>query len=218
MPASPIPSPGLTTDPGFSRPSSVLLAMDSYFAYQATSWLLRQAYRPQTVILAGQAPTSYPPRLGEIEIETKTENLAALCLRHQLRWHYQADIPLEKFIAGSNTDFLLVACWPDKITRPIIDSVRHAALNLHPSMLPDYRGRYPVIDQLNADETRFGVSLHLIDDEFDRGDIVLQQDFELEPPVSRRRIEKRAARLGAELFLQALDSHARPGWQLIRQG
>ena len=85
-------------------------------------------------------------------------------------------------------------------------------------MLPDYRGRYPVIDQLNADETRFGVSLHLIDDEFDRGDIVLQQDFELEPPVSRRRIEKRAARLGAELFLQALDSHARPGWQLIRQG
>ena len=217
MPARPIISPGLSTGPGFSLPSSVLLAMDSYFAYQVINALLQRAYRPKSVILAGQAPVPDLPQLGDIEIETKSENLPALCLRNHLHLHYQADIRMEKLISGSNADYLLVACWPDKITRPIIDSVRHAALNLHPSLLPDYRGRHPVIDQLNADETRFGVSLHLIDDEFDRGDIVLQQDFALEPPVSRRRIEKRAARLGAELFLRALDSHLRSGWQLSKQ-
>ena len=78
-------------------------------------------------------------------------------------------------------------------------------------------GQIYLIVNCYFDETRLGISLHLIDDDFDHGDIVMQQDFELEPPVSRRAIEHKAASLGAELFLQALDSHDDPGWQLIQQ-
>src|SRR3970282_1232022 len=65
---------------------------------------------------------------------------------------------------------------PDMLSLP-----RLAALNLHGSLLPAYRGRAPVNWVLVNGERRTGVTLHHMTAEADAGDIVAQQAIDIEP-------------------------------------
>ena len=119
-------------------------------------------------------------------------------------------------VARSDLQFLLIACWPYLIAPQLIESPRGAALNLHPSLLPAYRGADPLRQQLAAGDHRYGVSLHLLNQQFDQGDIVAQaplpeQPQKLEPAA----IETECARLGVELFLSAMADY--PHWQPVAQ-
>ena len=109
-------------------------------------------------------------------------------------------------------EFLLVACWPYLISPQLIDSPRGATLNLHPSLLPAYRGANPVRQQLAAGDHRYGVSLHLLNQQFDQGDIVAQAPLQ-KPPANLQPalIERECARLGVDLFITAMADF--PRWQ-----
>lgn len=110
-------------------------------------------------------------------------------------------------------DYLLVACWPYLIGPELRQAARIAALNLHPSLLPRYRGANPIAAQIGAAERRFGVTLHLLGDRFDHGDIVAQAGFEADPAkTGAEQIEKTCAQLGAGLFVDALRA-GRSAWQ-----
>jgi len=115
-------------------------------------------------------------------------------------------------------DFILVACWPYLLSDEVCQLASKAALNLHPSLLPKYRGANPVADQIKNTEQSLGVSLHLLDQGFDTGDKVKQTGFKLEPiHYSENNIEIRAAELGVDLFIEAIELFNYPGWKLKRQ-
>jgi methionyl-tRNA formyltransferase len=114
-------------------------------------------------------------------------------------------------------DFILVACWPYLIDKVLIESANRAALNLHPSMLPDFRGADPIGAQLADDKQRFGVSLHLLNQRFDRGDIIARSHLaETTPKPDRKWVQQHCARLGSKLFIDALNSYD-SGWMPSRQ-
>ena len=151
------------------------------------------AHRPQSRLqqLAGEIPLAYAPEL-----------LQQSCAR---------------LIRQRSIDFLLVACWPYLIGPAILASVGKAALNLHPSLLPAYRGADPVGRQIELGERRLGVSLHLLSQRFDAGDIVARASLpSLGDNPDRETIEREAARLGAGLFIDALKGYD-AGWQLQPQ-
>ncbi len=114
-------------------------------------------------------------------------------------------------ISGYGIEFILVACWPYLIGRELADSAAGAALNLHPSLLPKYRGPDPLRQQLADGERRFGVTLHLLERQFDRGDIVAQAELsDAGKNPDLQELEWRCAELGALLFVDAL--RAWPNW------
>jgi methionyl-tRNA formyltransferase len=114
-------------------------------------------------------------------------------------------------------DFLLVACWPYLISPTLIASAAKAALNLHPSLLPMYRGPDPVTRQIECGERSPGVTVHLLSREFDAGDIVAQARLPAKAPVAERtRFECEAARLGSKLFIEAINRYDE-GWQTQAQ-
>ena len=97
-------------------------------------------------------------------------------------------------------------------------SVRRAALNLHPSLLPRYRGPDPVGRQLEVDDRHFGVTLHLLDNRFDRGDIVSQAEFETGiETLTQEQIEWRCAQQGVGLFVDAVH-HGCAAWRVRPPG
>jgi len=115
-------------------------------------------------------------------------------------------------------DFILVACWPYLLSREIYQLANKAALNLHPSLLPLYRGANPVQEQIDKNEQNLGVSLHLLDDGYDTGDIVSQAGFELEQSQYRQNnIEDMAAKLGVKLYIEAVGQFDIQGWNIIEQ-
>ena len=117
-------------------------------------------------------------------------------------------------IAALKADFLLVACWPYLLNLEIISTIGKAALNLHPSLLPNYRGPDPVIQQLKRQDYEFGVSLHLLNQQFDQGDIVSQAGLELGTKrPGHELIETQAARTGTNLFMKAIDDFGGADWR-----
>ena len=114
-------------------------------------------------------------------------------------------------------DFILVACWTYLIGDALIKSPRKAALNLHPSLLPDDRGPNPIEQQLARQAERYGVTLHLLNDRFDQGDIIAQAELtDIDGNPDQLQLERRCAKLGVELFIDAMKTHER-GWNLLPQ-
>ena len=110
-------------------------------------------------------------------------------------------------------DFLLLACWPYLLGKKLCSLANNAALNIHPSLLPEFRGANPIEQQLQSDDRAFGVSLHLLSEQFDSGDIVNQARFGMGDPLNRNSIEYRAAITGVDLFLKAMDDFGTPAWK-----
>ena len=71
-------------------------------------------------------------------------------------------------------DFFVVCSFSQIIKRGLIDVPRAAAINIHPSLLPKYRGPEPVFWALYHREAESGVSYHKIEPGVDTGDIIHQ--------------------------------------------
>jgi methionyl-tRNA formyltransferase len=79
------------------------------------------------------------------------------------------------------------------------------ALNVHPSLLPKYRGATPIQSALRNGDTMTGVSVMLMDAGMDTGDIVLQESTEIAPDDTYGTLHDRLALYGGELLGRALD-------------
>jgi len=89
---------------------------------------------------------------------------------------------------------------PEVLTRP-----RLGCLNLHASLLPDYRGPAPIQRALMDGCTVTGVTVIRMDEGVDTGDIVAQREVPIAPDEDAGGLHDRLAVIGAELVLEALD-------------
>lgn len=96
-------------------------------------------------------------------------------------------------------DIFLVASFGKILTAEFLAVPRHGCLNLHPSLLPKYRGATPLQSTLLAGDKETGVTLMLMDEQVDHGPIIAQS---IEPVGERNFVElrDRLAEVGAELF------------------
>ncbi|MBV9690602.1 MAG: methionyl-tRNA formyltransferase, partial [Ktedonobacteraceae bacterium] len=77
-------------------------------------------------------------------------------------------------------DFIFVAGFPQKLPAALLDLPRLGCVNLHPSLLPRYRGPEPFFWQLMNGETQSGLTFHRIDTNFDTGPILVQRAITIE--------------------------------------
>ena len=187
----------------------LFLGTHSTYSHAVLAPLLERGVNIISVVIPGDIPDEDIGQLGGIPIVQNTNHatIEQLALERHIPITYLQDIhsrdsiyKLEKL----KPDYIFVACFPWKIPPEIIHLPKIAALNAHPSMLPAYRGPQPVFWQLRNGETRTGVSLHLINDEMDAGDIVLQTEVPLRPGMRGRAIDAKLGEFGAKLFLEAM--------------
>ena len=107
-------------------------------------------------------------------------------------------------LAGLQPDLIVVACFPYIFPPELLQLPTYGCLNLHPSLLPAYRGPAPLFWIARNDERTTGVTLHLLDEKVDSGDIVAQHSFERPDGISGVELEQRCAQVGADLLLAAV--------------
>ncbi len=81
-----------------------------------------------------------------------------------------------KFIRNSRADVVIFGSWGEKISKKTFDTPKIATINVHPSLLPKYRGANPYMMTISHGETMSGVTFHLVNEYFDRGGILLQKE------------------------------------------
>ncbi len=197
----------------------LLLGSGSHFTCQVLKKLLSSDCFPVAYVQYGCQIPDTPSYFENIPIESSRPltPVTALINHYDIACYYQNSLQLADWVQQKNIDFLLVACWPELISAEVIYSVNCAAVNIHPSLLPTFRGFDPISDQLNSGSSSFGVSLHLLNESFDCGDIVLQEVVKSDATATRLEIEARCAKKGAQLFIRALQTYSMPGWHLIKQ-
>lgn len=97
----------------------------------------------------------------------------------------------KKALLKLNPDIILVGSWGEKINKEIFDIPKIATINAHPSLLPKYRGPNPYYWTIRNGEQTSGVSFHLVDENFDTGAILAQEDIKIYPSDTGKSLKER---------------------------
>ncbi len=113
-------------------------------------------------------------------------------------------------LAGETFDFFVLASYGKIVPQALLDVPKLGSLNVHPSLLPQYRGATPIQSALHDGATETGVTIMLMDVGLDTGDVVLQERTPILPGENYGELHDRLARFGAQALSHAIDS-ARTG-------
>lgn len=101
-------------------------------------------------------------------------------------------------------DFVVVVAYGGKIPSSILELPQRAIVNLHPSLLPAYRGAAPLQYALMDGLSETGITVQHLAEGWDEGDIILQVPEPILPDDNYDRLALRVAHKGAALVLTAL--------------
>ena len=123
---------------------------------------------------------------------------------HSIKVFQPKSLKTEEGIAellNGSYDFFVVAAYGKIIPQRVIDIPKKGVINVHPSLLPKFRGASPIRSQILADDRDTGVSIMLIDADMDHGPILSQIRVPVSPwPPSALELEEKLATAGgAEL-------------------
>lgn len=102
-------------------------------------------------------------------------------------------------------DLLVVVAYGKFLPHSLIEAIPCKAVNLHPSLLPKYRGASPIQSAILNGDTITGVTTMTITEEMDAGDIYLQAQTKIEETETAQDLYQRLGELGAELLLKTLE-------------
>jgi len=107
-------------------------------------------------------------------------------------------------IPRENANLFIVASYGKIIPKEIIELPKHKTLNIHPSLLPEYRGASPLPTAILNDTKNTGVTIMQLDTEMDHGPIVIQKRIEIMKWPTYEEFEEMMAIVGAHLLAETL--------------
>lgn len=130
-----------------------------------------------------------------------------------------ADTETERDSADNDPlDIFIVVSYGKIIPQAMLDIPKHGALNLHPSLLPKFRGATPMPSAILADERNTGVTIIQMDKLMDHGPIMAMEKAHMTPwPMKVSEMEEILGRKGAEILAAALHSYMDGTLKLIEQ-
>jgi methionyl-tRNA formyltransferase len=105
-------------------------------------------------------------------------------------------------------DLVLSVFYRDMLPQSVLAAARVAALNLHPSLLPAYRGRAPINWVLVRGEAETGVTLHHMIGRADAGDVVGQRAVPIAPRDTALSLYRKVETAGVDLLAELLPEVA----------
>lgn len=104
-----------------------------------------------------------------------------------------------------NPDLFVVVAYGQYIPARIIELAPDEAINVHPSLLPKYRGSAPIQWAIANGDSITGVSIIYLAQKMDAGDIIRQETYPIEISDTSGELHDKLAIFGAELLLLAMD-------------
>lgn len=115
-------------------------------------------------------------------------------------------------LADLKIDLLVVAICKNILKAETLGIPKYGAVNVHPSLLPQYRGPSPAFWALYHRETESGVTIHRMTTKIDQGDIVGQHRFSIKSGWDEGDIVRKGMELAAEHLVEAIklvENHQR---------
>lgn len=104
-----------------------------------------------------------------------------------------------------NPDVICVVAYGKILPKELLEIPKYGCINVHPSLLPKYRGSTPIQTAIiNGDKTT-GVTTMYMNEGLDSGDIILQEEIEIEDNQTAGEVWDILAQIGANLLVETLN-------------
>ncbi len=108
-------------------------------------------------------------------------------------------------LGEARPDLVVVAAFGQILPKAVLDFPRLGCLNIHPSLLPAYRGAAPIHWSIIRGEKQTGVTIMLMDEGMDSGDILTQEQMPIGKTETYGELHDRLALQGAALLVKTID-------------
>lgn len=157
--------------------------------------LIKRGLEIDKVITIPDRPKGRGRKLKPPEIKIEAEKLGIEVL--------QAERP-EEIDFRERPQFIVVADYGKILRKKTLQLPKIAPLNIHPSLLPMYRGAAP-IERAMMDGYPLGVSIIIMNERIDAGEIILQEKIEYSIEETKGDVIPRIASKGAELLIKSME-------------
>ena len=135
----------------------------------------------------------------------KEAGIKTLCL---LRKDYAAPQSYERDIIISlkeeGIDFIVLAGYMKILSPFFIKTYSNKILNVHPSLLPAFKGMRGIKDAYTYGAKVAGVTIHFVDDKMDHGPIIMQEAFKVSEKETLKSLEERVHKVEHKIFPKAV--------------
>ncbi|KPJ55263.1 hypothetical protein AMJ47_00045 [Parcubacteria bacterium DG_72] len=168
------------------------------FAVTILQELFKKGYEPALVITAPDKP------VGRKNILTAPP-IKNLAKRHGIPVEQPFRIiEIKDKIKALAPDLMIVVAYGYIIPKEVFEIPKHGTINIHPSLLPKFRGPSPIQTAIMEGELNCGITIIKIDEEIDHGPIIAKKAIEMPHGIYYKDLEMKLAELGADLLIKTI--------------
>lgn len=186
----------------------------SDFAVPALEYLIQNGYNITGVVTQPEKPIGRAKIVMPSPVKKFAQaNNIPIFEPHNLK----TDEEFFKNFKHLNSDLCIVAAYGKIIPGQFLDIPGYGFLNIHPSLLPKYRGPSPIQTAIANGDKETGVAVIKIDEKTDHGPLLGYVGYKLKDDNYYKDTEKELANLGGELLLEILPKYIKGEIELKEQ-
>lgn len=116
------------------------------------------------------------------------------------------NLEAQKEFLDLQADAAVVVAYGLILPQEIIDGTRLGCINIHPSLLPRWRGAAPIQRPIMAGNNETGITIIKMDKGVDSGDMIAQEGFSLDGTETYKNLAEKLSQMGAEILLKTLKN------------
>ncbi len=117
---------------------------------------------------------------------------------------FDADARIVAELKETCADYVVMAGYMRKVTPVVLDAFPDRVLNLHPALLPAFPGAHAIAEAFEAGVKITGVTVHLANEDYDKGPIIAQESVRIEEGWTFEQLEAAIHKLEHELYPRTL--------------
>lgn len=144
-----------------------------------------------------------------LELWAKEQKIPCMTFRQDEEhpWQYKQEEEVTNSLSSFKPDLFVTACYGQKLPTSTLALPTYGSLNIHPSLLPRWRGADPVPWTILAGDAQTGVTISLVTDTFDSGNIVAVKKIPVPTHDTPDTIRTALFTLGAELLVETIPEY-----------
>lgn len=181
---------------------NIIFAGTPEFAAVALEALLNS---PHSIV----AVYTQPDRPAGRGLKVTASPVKQLALMYQLPVHQPASLKDQyesQILSSFNADVMVVAAYSLLLPAAVLSIPRLGCINIHPSLLPRWRGAAPIQRTISAGDRITGISIMQMEQGLDSGPVLMQKQYVLDAYETSQSLHDKLAHMGGEAIVEALNA------------
>jgi phosphoribosylglycinamide formyltransferase-1 len=120
----------------------------------------------------------------------------------------QADVVIRQELERAGAEYVVMAGYMRMVHSPILGAFPNRVINIHPALLPSFAGAHGIADAFNYGVKVTGVTVHIANEEYDKGAILAQEPVRIDADDTLETLEAKIHEVEHRLYPKVLQQIA----------